>query len=411
MKHNITLNSRCGNAIFDKKKLIIYSIFISALTGQYISYFTGKTGFSAMPIVRAFMYSVSLAILFIDLQYLYRKVIRIMLINKFSLIFIIYLLAGTYIALSRGGVDFYYISDMAYLICNFFLAYWGSKFKSQIFDNNSLFKLTALVVGLIVAARIADLGVLLFYFIFLSSYVVYIYFSGNIKLIHCILFFPFYLGIENINRAFVMAFLLTIVIVAFKSGRIRKLFGFRSSFFFIVIVFAIAVLSTDESSTVSRRINDTYQILESGSLDITTSTKQRLYEAELVKRSMLDANLLEWCFGMGIGASLNMSNSEDSSVLNSHIFGSTGKIHNIHLLPYALIYRFGIFGFVVACIIVVKIFSKNIRVSDGVTIDLFVLTYLMLQFINSFFASSYLFSDPLFFLFFGYLIGKRKLHD
>jgi hypothetical protein len=100
-----------------------------------------------------------------------------------------------------------------------------------------------------------------------------------------------------------------------------------------------------------------------------------------------------------------MSQSIDSSVINSQLLGGE-QTHNIHFLSYALLARFGLLGALCFTFIFFSCARRclalfNRRVTDGTTVELLANLFVVLLFLFSLPASSFLFSSMLL----GYFCG------
>jgi hypothetical protein len=113
---------------------------------------------------------------------------------------------------------------------------------------------------------------------------------------------------------------------------------------------------------------------------------------------------------MGSGATIDGSSVfSDGSVLNSALLGS-GKIHNIHLLPFSLIFRYGFIGlllFILITYIVYQSFIKVLNESADSSI-IFWNLFLILWFFFSVPAASFLWSMPVFWISLS-MITKKNL--
>jgi hypothetical protein len=122
---------------------------------------------------------------------------------------------------------------------------------------------------------------------------------------------------------------------------------------------------------------------------------QRFYEQQVVFDT-LNENILLIPFGSGFGATLNMTNSEDDSVMNSQLLGAA-KTHNIHFLHASILYRYGVVGMAIYLMFLCCAVYNLIKYKRNKNHPLFVYFNLYVVAVIAFSvpASSYLFVDPM----------------
>ena len=222
---------------------------------------------------------------------------------------------------------------------------------------------------------------------------------------------PYLLLVSTTNRTQLIIFLIMIIVLALKL--LRKKYNlnfiFMYVFLFTTIIYFFKVeilewlLKFFENSAMAYRINQLLIIFKEG-IDYNSpyllSVTQRIVEAELVI-NYWTTDILSFIFGSGSGGTIDGSKIfNDTGVLNTALLGSE-KIHNIHLLPFALIFRYGVFGlslFVMLLVIIYKSFVRLMneeRNNSTIVCTIFVLLWI----IYSMPAAAFLWSPPIFWLF------------
>lgn len=108
----------------------------------------------------------------------------------------------------------------------------------------------------------------------------------------------------------------------------------------LILVGLIIYARADPTTPLARRIRETPILVSGGT---TTTVQQRVFEVKLVLES--NKSMVDWVVGHGDGATLNMQDSLDNSVKQSAVLGENA-VHNIHLLPVAILFRSGLAGLV-----------------------------------------------------------------
>jgi hypothetical protein len=129
------------------------------------------------------------------------------------------------------------------------------------------------------------------------------------------------------------------------------------------------------------------------------SITQRLIEAEVVIQYWTQ-NIFTFLFGIGPGATIDGTIFFiDDSVLNSALLGSN-QIHNIHLLPFAFIFRYGMVGLFFFSVLCIVLYNSLIKLLDEKENDriMFWNLFLVCWFFFSIPASSFLWTMPVFWI-------------
>jgi hypothetical protein len=137
--------------------------------------------------------------------------------------------------------------------------------------------------------------------------------------------------------------------------------------------------------------------------DLPVSLYQPVYEGQLVVRSMEQGGVAPMLLGYGSGASLDMSSSNDISVAEASLLGLE-HVHNIHLLPFMILYRYGIVGLVCLAGLVYGLVRQLVAlrrryVEDGTHLGvLLAVAYVLAWLTFAFPAGGFIFENPLMFI-------------
>ncbi|WP_157804932.1 hypothetical protein [Confluentibacter lentus] len=227
---------------------------------------------------------------------------------------------------------------------------------------------------------------------------------------------PYFLIVVSSNRTQVIVLFIMILILILRSSRkyfsIKSvvLFAFALSIFlFLIKVQILEGLLTfiNPSSNIGYRINQVLIIFKYGidySNPFFTSITQRLLEAQAVL-TFWTQDIFSFFFGAGSGGVINGAVFyKDASVLGSALLGSE-KVHNIHLLPFALIFRYGIFGLILLVNILIMTYKSFVLVLNEKEDfqKIFCNLFFVFWVIYSMPAASFLWTMPLFWILYGCL--------
>lgn len=231
---------------------------------------------------------------------------------------------------------------------------------------------------------------------------------------------PFFIQLLSSNRATLIVFLIVIAFYFLQNKFNRKniftffyLFFFLSilSYFFIDDFLSLIISILPPSSDIHFRINQINEIIIghfNWNAPEFLSIKQRFDEAEIVIDYWL-SNPMNFIFGGGMGATISGFSLKDAGVIDAALLGES-NIHNIHLLPFSLILRHGIFGIIIFFLllynIVIYLFKILLNKSSIIiTLTIFVFCW----FFYSLSSSGFLWTSPLFWVALSYISnGKRK---
>lgn len=211
-----------------------------------------------------------------------------------------------------------------------------------------------------------------------------------------------------LNRALVLAIVGGVLLLFISSSLSRKVkvlvltLALCSAVFFV-----FSSTSFLQGSNFERRIKETTSLVFGPqTAELPLPLQQRIYEGEVVHHDIAQASpLLATLFGLGHGYTLDMTSSIDESVVNSQLMGGQNT-HNIHLLNYALLARFGVLGslcFVYLCALAVgRVYHLfKAAATDRNSLELLANLYIVMLILFAATASSFLFSSMLF----GYFCG------
>lgn len=129
-----------------------------------------------------------------------------------------------------------------------------------------------------------------------------------------------------------------------------------------------------------------------------TSVAQRFIEAQIVFSLWIES-IYSFIFGSGLGAVIDGKYFIDDAVISSALLGGQ-FIHNIHLLPFALIHKYGLFGIVIMVFLVLNLLKsvKSTISNDSNDINKFWNILFILLLIYTIPAASHLWTSTLFWI-------------
>jgi hypothetical protein len=184
------------------------------------------------------------------------------------------------------------------------------------------------------------------------------------------------------------------------------------SFFFLDDILKFIINYLPEKSTLKDRLAQIYLMLSKGKINWSSpamlSLSQRIDEAKLVTVNWV-SNPFNFLFGGGMGATIEGFAFKDEGVTNSALLGKSA-IHNIHLLPFSLLFRYGLFGVIIFLLLIYNLLKYFfiIILSENSLIK----TLIIFQFswiLYSIPAASYLWTCPLFWITLAYISNERKI--
>lgn len=157
---------------------------------------------------------------------------------------------------------------------------------------------------------------------------------------------PFALRLSSLNRSFLLALLTATIIGALLYRRSMVVSSIIVALILIIITFATidVALIAEPGTGLYRRLNE-IQVLMNGTqkLEDIVALQQRIFEIRLVNQEMNDAGPLGRILGAGFGKTLDMSATQDESVIRATSTGAA-HVHNVHSLPHSIYLRSGYMG-------------------------------------------------------------------
>ncbi|MBD0823361.1 hypothetical protein [Aestuariibaculum marinum] len=382
--------------------------------------FIGLSGFSRVPYLRLGLMLFTVVFFlkdFLNLKLNLRFKRSIKYQDLFVKLFILSALISLPVGLFNRNPIVYFITDFVYILLGAFL-FFITKRRNSLNDinvpllvhNRILFKKLSYFFSLVTFLCIlfnldapALLPIILIVLVFLNVII-------KNYILACFMLVPYLYLVLSSNRTQLIVFLLVVFFLFLRY--IRKFFSLKTVFLYsfifgiVFFVFRIELLEgllffIDKHSNVGYRIYQLLFVFKEGidfSNPFFTSISQRILEAQAVY-DYWTTNLYTFIFGAGSGGVIDGREVfNDSSVLNSALLGAD-KIHNIHILPMALIYRYGLFGlclFVILIIMAIKS-AKNILDSSDLQ-KVFWNLFFLSWFVFSMPAASFLWTMPLFWI-------------
>ncbi|MDP3682006.1 MAG: hypothetical protein Q8R22_14345 [Flavobacterium sp.] len=346
--------------------------------------------------------------------------------NLLVLVWVSFTILGFFVGIVHRNSILYLFTDMVYILFGYFLYrifYSNQKLLDEITVELTLRQEHYFVISILffsVIAFVLKIDLPSFTVVFTLVYALYHYNRKNYGLMF-LYSLPFFFQILKSNRALLLVFIL-VLFFAFVQKRFSKknindflliiAVFLLLCFFFLDDVLKIAISYFPENSTLKDRLVQVYLVLK-GNVDWNSpallSLSQRIDEAKAV--------IAYWClnpfnflFGGGMGATIEGFSFKDIGVADSALLGKTA-IHNIHLLPFALIFRYGVIGIGLFLILIYNLFKYlfTIILSEQ---SLFK-TLIVFQFcwmLYSFPAASYLWTCPLFWITLAYVSNEKRIN-
>lgn len=170
----------------------------------------------------------------------------------------------------------------------------------------------------------------------------------------------------------------------------------------------------NDQITASDRLPGNRPVLGDSLRDI--SADQRLYEARVVMNRLALQKPSAFFFGFGNGATLDLSQTHDDT-LKAVYKGGLDRVHSIHLLPFAILYRQGFVGIFQYLILFVALFMSikqllNSTQDTAVMIQTEILAlYLFVMVVGAFFSASHFSANLLVAVSIGLIGAKYSLNN
>lgn len=318
----------------------------------------------------------------------------------------------------KGNPKVYIIADFVYIIFGGYLyLIVANKMKFNSLNDVSIEEFTKWFLLLIYPLLFFSFTISEVFFILILSLSYVFLIQKKYKLL-IVTLIPFFIQITNSNRALLICFLtLVLLFGAYKlSLYIKKqdrilLITFVLLFiiFFYEEILTILFGFIPKNTQLYYRLKQLLEIINSG-VDFNNpyhiSIAQRLVEAKLVIQLWL-SDFWSFIFGCGLGGVIDGAFFIDPSVTKTALLGSK-SVHNIHLLPFALIHKYGLFGLIVFGMLLVEFYNSINSIIKKATNSVFVFwnCVFVLLFIYSLPAASFLWTTPLFWI---ALVMKKRV--
>jgi hypothetical protein len=321
----------------------------------------------------------------------------------------------------KGNPKIYIIADFVYILFGAYLFMILSskmKFNSLIDANIESFTYWFLIIIYPLLIFSFTISEVFFILLLSTSYLFLIQKKYKLLIVSLI---PFFIQITNSNRALLICFLtLVLLFGAYKLSLYLKkqdrllLITFVLLFivFFYEEILTILFGFIPKNTQLYYRLKQLLEIINSG-VDFNNpyhiSIAQRLVEAKLVLQLWL-SDFWSFVFGCGLGGVIDGALFIDPSVTKTALLGSK-SVHNIHLLPFALIHKYGMFGLIVFGMLLVEFYNSINHIIKKTMNSVFILWNLVfvLLFIYSLPAASFLWTTPLFWI--ALVMKKRNRYE
>lgn len=401
--------------------LVSSYLFVYTIGLFLIENLLGAKGFAAIPYTRAIYTALLVGSIFMFVpMYLLNRKINLQKNDVIIITVIVYLsLFSASIGFLKNNSLAYLLADTAYLLLGL-LIYLFTKLGNVFiyYDNRSINKIALFLGGSLLISRfVLELNALLpSLFFLLGAILVYCIFSNYwrgmwICLIPILIMTPF------LNRTAPLAVILLIILtlsIMVLRGKIIKTFKIILPTTFILIISGLLISNISllfqfdlDHTPLGRRVISTLQVFGNDAIDVTKdlSFQQRLYEVQKVNEK-LGTNPLNWLLGVGYGGTIDMSASLDSSVKDSALLGET-EVHNVHILPAAVVFRYGLLGLFVLLLLILK-FVVIIFKEEEPSMLIPAMSSIIVIF-YSFSASSVMVTEPLLWFSMACLTNRKSL--
>ncbi|SHM88577.1 hypothetical protein SAMN05216269_10874 [Flavobacterium xinjiangense] len=411
--------------------LFEFILFISLVETSFFYFFKllGYRQFQMIPYLRLVSLFFTL-LFFLKSKFYHKNFFKISLKanseNLLVLGWVSFTILGFLVGILHRNSILYLFTDMIYILFGYFLYrifYNNQKLLDEITVELTLRQEHYFVIAILFFSVIAvflSIDLPSFTIVFTLVYALYHYNKKNYGLMFLYVL-PFFFQILKSNRALLLVFIL-VLFFAFVQKRFSKknindfllllVVFLLLCFFFLDDILKVIINYFPENSTLKGRLVQIYLLLK-GNADWNSpallSLSQRIVEAKAV--------IIYWClnpfnflFGGGMGATIEGFSFKDSGIADSALLGKTA-IHNIHLLPFSLIFRYGVIGIGLFFMLVYNLFKYLFRIILWES-SLFK-TLIVFQFcwiLYSFPAASYLWTCPLFWITLAYVSNEKRIN-
>ena len=411
-------------------KFIIY-ISLVEIFFSFIFYKIGFQTFQMIPYLRFVILFFS-GLFFSRLILNNKHLFSINIVNNSENILVLFWLSFTIVGILIGILNrnpiLYFITDFIYILFGYIIYRIFLMEKSLINEIkmglNTKQEKKLIFYFLIITILAFLLKVEIPSFLVIFSLVYSLYFFGLKKynnMVICTM--PFLFQFLTANRALLLVYIF-IVFFYFTQNKFSKKNVFLLLFFvltFILLMFffvqdllkVIIDILPENSNVLRDRLVQIYLIF-SGKANWNSpsmlSLKQRIDEANVVISFWL-SNPLNFIFGGGMGATMDGFAFKDTGVGDSALLGKAA-IHNIHLLPFSLIFRYGFMGLIIFAIFINNFYKYFIRILTSKKSQFTIIVCFQFCWIlYSISAASYLWTCPFFWITLAYLSNEKKIFN
>lgn len=390
---------------------LVFTIFVSSILSLF-----NIGGFSSTPLVR-------LAIVFFTLLYFSKTIFQLKIKSfnfklQYRYLFVVFWLflacLSVLVGVFNNNPIVYLFADFLYIFIGVLIYFCSENnyfsenvrvFDKTLFDKLSKYISILLIICLLFSLKTPSV------LLVLAAVLICINILKKKYLLTLFLLFPYLVSVASSNRSQLIVF---VIILLFLLLRFFRKFLNKNNVLLIglgvlvlMFVFKEKILQFilfffDENSGIAFRISQILAIIESG-VDFEnpyfTSIAQRILEAKAVIEYW-QKDYMSFLFGAGSGGVIDGTKFySDSSVLNSAMLGAK-KVHNIHLLPFAFIFRYGIGGVLLLLMLLTMVYkSIVVIINENENYQLiFWNLFFVCWFFFSFSAASYLWTMPIFWI-------------
>ena len=400
-------------AIFKKQykeyRFIIIFIILEILLNIIAKYINAK-GFALTPYFRIVLILLTVAFFNLDILKL-----------KFKLKFKkrcswreLFVYGWFFFALISILIGVFYKNPITYIFTDFFYVFMGILlfyiFRNKQDDELEFFNLSKIILILGLCCVIFNFKVPAILLVVMAA----LMFLNilNKKYSYFLLFFILYsILVVTSNRTQLIVFFLMVFLLLLK--KFRFFFSKKSVIFFGLSIILLTYLFRQEiisgmlkfinpKSNIGYRLNQIAIIFEEGidySDPFFTSISQRMIEAQVVFE-IWTSSITSFIFGAGSGGVIDGSKIFlDNSVLGSSLLGKS-KVHNIHLLPFSMVFRYGLIGLILFLVLLKIVYKTILGILNETKSEqeIFWSLLLIFWFFFSIPAASFLWSMPVFWI-------------
>jgi hypothetical protein len=385
--------------------IILFFLMEIIFTYGFKQYFK-LSGFKALPYIRfvTILFTVLFYIKFFLNINVYLKIDKN---NILILFWFIISLFELFVGLFLGNPLLYVFSDYLYIMFGLLLILIINHMKRKnimIKDGNLvIFNLSLVAVCLLSIFLNGKLSPQLI--VFLLSW---LYVLAVLKSYKFLLFFLIVFSFNISSRASLLTLWFIIMIFFFITLKRNRIFNTHAliflcgvlSLFSVLVVFTLLYFFLPHDHPLFFRIHQTILFLQGDNTNVALiSINQRIVEINLVIKQWC-SNLLSFLVGRGLGATISGKYVIDKSVINASLIGSD-FIHNIHVLPFTFIHKYGLLGVLLFIILIketVNSFNRLLSIKYSVknNLEIWSNIFVIALVIYSLPAASFLWTTPLF---------------